>query len=347
MLTAPAVPEVEINGWPIPESGLPARVVHSTQVAGIATIGELRGWQDSDLLNLHALGKKSLVEIHDFFGMCERLAEGRLAFAHLIELLRTFLDDDEFTVLSSRYGFDLAAPLPSGSSMTLQEIGNRTHRTRERVRQIEESAMQRLESRLCRCALAPWHDYFAGMLDTADGCMACGDLFEHTRRSLFDYSNPCALLFLLCGLNGSRITYRNGFFSLWTAKELDRLPLEIFEWLRRHGGQGQLAEACGHLQKKRPGLREAVRKHAQLLSEHCPDIAVAADGRIFSYDDGMNRFLADVLKRFKGPANYRVIAREANEMLRPASRRGAGFWLKALRAHPEISMRESGRYELG
>jgi len=346
MLTAPAVPEEEISSWPIEESGLPARVVHSTRIAGLSALGDLRAWQDSDLLNLHALGKKSLGQIHEYFGMCDRLAEGRLAFTHLIDLLHAFLDDDEFTVLSFRYGFDLAAPLPSGSSMTLQAIGNRMHRTRERIRQIEETAMRRLESRLCRCSLVPWHDYFTGMLETADGCMACGDLFEHTRRSLFDYSNPCALLLLLCGLSGARITYRNGFFSLWSAEDLDRVPPEILAWLRQHDGRGRLAEICEHLEKAGLGSRDSIRKHAQLMAEHCADIVVAADGRIYSADGGISHFLADVLKKFKGPVNYRVIAREANELLRPASRRGAGFWLKALRSHPGIRMRESGRYEL-
>lgn len=346
MLNAPAVSEDVINGWPIAESGLPARVVHSTEAAGLNTVGELRSWQDGDLLNLHALGKKSLDKIHDFFRACERLAEGRLSFAHFMELLHTFLDEEEFSVLSSRYGFDLAAPLPSGKCMTLQQIGNRMHCTRERVRQIEESAMQRIESLLCRCALAPWHDYFAGMLETADECMTCAELFDHTRRSLLDYCNPSSILLLLTRLSGSKIAYRDGFFSLWPAERLDSIAPAIVKWLNSLGGSAALGDACEYILKLAGGNPAAVRKHVQLIAELSPEVAVAADGRIFSYSQGINQFLSSLMEKLKAPANYRVVAREANELLRPASRRGAGFWLKALRSHPGIIAHASGCYKL-
>ncbi|MGD9873446.1 MAG: sigma factor-like helix-turn-helix DNA-binding protein [Kiritimatiellia bacterium] len=346
MLTAPAVSESTINSWPIEESGLPARVVHSTQVAGLSTVGELRLWQDSDLLNLHALGKTSLVKIHDFFGLCERLAEGRLSFAHFMELLHAFLDHDEFSVLSYRYGFDLAAPLPSSQCMTLQQIGNRMHRTRERIRQIEESAMQRLDSHLCRSSLVPWHDYFTGMLETADECMTCGELFDHTRQSLFDYSNPCSVLLLLSSLRDSKITYRGGFFSLWPENRLDGIAPSILKWLDGHKGSGTLTAACEHVLQSQGVQPGPGRKHVQLISEHCPDIAVTVNGRIFNYGKGVNFFLRDVMKTINGTAHYRTVAQEADGLLRPASRKGAGFWLKALRSHPGIVMRESGHYEL-
>ncbi len=48
------------------------------------------------------------------------------------------LDEKEATVLKLRFGLDDDRPL------TLQEIGDRLHLTRERIRQIEQTAMTKL-----------------------------------------------------------------------------------------------------------------------------------------------------------------------------------------------------------
>ncbi|MGD1010481.1 MAG: RNA polymerase sigma factor RpoD/SigA [Candidatus Aminicenantales bacterium] len=57
---------------------------------------------------------------------------------HQIREMLAVLDEKEETVLKLRFGLDDDRP------MTLQEIGDRLHLTRERIRQIEQKAMRKL-----------------------------------------------------------------------------------------------------------------------------------------------------------------------------------------------------------
>jgi RNA polymerase primary sigma factor len=57
---------------------------------------------------------------------------------HQIRDMLSVLDEKEATVLKLRFGLDDDRP------MTLQEIGDRLHLTRERIRQIEQKAMRKL-----------------------------------------------------------------------------------------------------------------------------------------------------------------------------------------------------------
>jgi RNA polymerase primary sigma factor len=58
--------------------------------------------------------------------------------AELIERLLNAIDDRDATILRMRYG------LENGDPMTLKEIGEKIHLSRERVRQIENEALKKL-----------------------------------------------------------------------------------------------------------------------------------------------------------------------------------------------------------
>jgi RNA polymerase primary sigma factor len=60
------------------------------------------------------------------------------AAKHQIREMLAVLDEKEATVIKLRFGLDDDRP------MTLQEIGDRLHLTRERIRQIEQKAMRKL-----------------------------------------------------------------------------------------------------------------------------------------------------------------------------------------------------------
>jgi RNA polymerase primary sigma factor len=62
----------------------------------------------------------------------------KAAAQHQIREMLAVLDEKEATVLKLRFGLDDDRP------MTLQEIGDRLHLTRERIRQIEQKAMRKL-----------------------------------------------------------------------------------------------------------------------------------------------------------------------------------------------------------
>ena len=158
-----------IDAWPVDESGLPVRVVNSVLTAGVTTVGQLRAQSDQDLLALRSLGRISLGHIRSFFKLCGQIEQGKQSFNSIRELLPLFLDAPEMKVVTARYGFELEEPTASRNCATLQEIGDAEHKTRERVRQVQETAMQKLRSRLATVCLEPFYIFFAEFIGGARG----------------------------------------------------------------------------------------------------------------------------------------------------------------------------------
>lgn len=69
-----------IDNWPIPKSGLSARVVHCLEQTGVKDIGQLRGWGDQQLLNLTNFGATSLQNVRWFFNWTRRLEPATAKF---------------------------------------------------------------------------------------------------------------------------------------------------------------------------------------------------------------------------------------------------------------------------
>src|SRR4029077_12380708 len=96
-------------------------------------------------------GATSLENVHWFFSWTRRLEAGNGQVPTFRALLREFLNSQEVFVIEQRYG--LTDPLfrPHMKRRTLQDIARmRIRVTRERVRQIEESAIAALRSNLAR-----------------------------------------------------------------------------------------------------------------------------------------------------------------------------------------------------
>jgi hypothetical protein len=145
-----------IDAWSVPTSGLAARPVTCLSRAGIATIGDLRGWAPERLLDLPAFGPESWRNVQWFFTWTDRLEAGTAQVPDFRAWLREFLTPRQLHVLEQRYG--LTDPLfrPWMKRETLREIGGerRGGISRERVRQIEAEGLARLGTHLAQ-ALVP------------------------------------------------------------------------------------------------------------------------------------------------------------------------------------------------
>ena len=187
-----------IDDWPIAKSGLSARVVHCLQQTGVKNIGELRGWNDPQLLNLANFGATSLENVRWFFNWTRRLEAGNGHVSGFRALLREFLNTQEVFVIEQRYG--LTDPLfrPHMKRRTLQEIARmRIRVTRERVRQIEESAIATLRSHLARAVGETQEIYWANRI-LAGGCVVTtAELNEWADDPLLGGYLPWGALLLL------------------------------------------------------------------------------------------------------------------------------------------------------
>ena len=197
MLQVKPVSRDVIDSWPVTGSGLPVRVVNSVAPANVERIGKLRGWSDHDLLALRSLGRISLTNIRSFFKLCGQIEQGKQTFQNIREVFDIFLDNAELKVLTARYGFERQDLAASRSWATLQEIGNAEHKTRERIRQIQETATDQLSSLLATVCLQPFNDYFISYVDKLGRVATCADLAPLQNDPVLSGYNVCSILLRL------------------------------------------------------------------------------------------------------------------------------------------------------
>ena len=65
----------------------------------------------------------------------------------LLQIIKTILSPKEEKIIKLRYGFE------TGSSMTLAEVGKKYGITRERIRQVEKQALEKIRKKLARMNL--------------------------------------------------------------------------------------------------------------------------------------------------------------------------------------------------
>ena len=346
MLHVTPVVRETIDAWPVDGSGLPVRVVNSVLSAGVTTVGRLSAQSDQDLLALRSLGRISLGHIRSFFKLCAQIEQGKQSFNSIRELLPLFLDGPEMKVVTARYGLELEELAAAKTCATLQEFGDAEHKTRERVRQIQETAMQKLRSRLAAVCLEPFYIFFADLLVARGTSVTCTDIAALKNESPAGGYNICGVLMLLSDLHPERIIFYSDFFSTLSEQTIRTMESQAIELLNRAAKPIQLDEILKSTAM--PSLSDEEQKR-QLLScilEHCVLVAATLDHRYFTYERGTQAFLAEVLKGLERPIHYRKVTDAFNDRLKPLSRKGAGFILEALNAAPLCTRVDRGIYDL-
>jgi hypothetical protein len=335
----------DVNAWPLAEAGLPARVVNRCAEAGLRTLGELRALSADALGRVRGLEAKSLARTREFLALCDEVEAGRSPLPTLDLVLQRFLKPAERDVLTARYG--LAAPpdgVPPGR-VTLQRLGSGLRLTRERVRQIERSAVRRLSTRLAQACLAPVIEPLLSLLDSRGGI--AGETEANTVRSpAAGERRPSAVLHLLADCGGS-IRLHNGLFTTLQPAVLQEAERRALGALADSGTpcspDRMAAAVAGALPA---GEVERARRIADCAVERLPGVSRTADGAFFLTSGGASLVLRDVLRHMGGQGRAGEIRAEYNRRMRPGSRRGVGFVLKALRTDPGFRALEGGVYGL-
>lgn len=347
MLEVQAVSRSTIDAWSVAESGLPVRVVNSTRTAQVETIGQLRRWSDADLLRLRSLGRISVEHIHFFFRLCGQIEQGQQRFQSIQDIFDIFLDKPEQFVIGARYGLSREAMKASRNCMTLQEIGNSQQKTRERVRQIEEAAKMRLQSRLAKVCLRPFVQYGTAFIAGLGDAAAASDLAPLRSNVVMGGHNPCGIFLLLHDVDPTGITYRHNFFSSLPAAALEAIEKAA---LQRLGRETKLLPLQQLLQAVADQLDPLHLAHPErvvgVVLDHIDDVGSTIKNRYFLFERGMSAFLVELLRNMDRPAHYRAVTNQYNAMVKPSSRKGAGFILDALNTCPACVRVERGMYDL-
>jgi len=145
----------------VSELRLPSRVSAALEGRGIRTVGQLVGTSCHLLLGTDNFGSVSLKATQDAVLVFLHQRNGLVAIEEPLELssfeqirdavlTRCIVEERPCEVLRRRIGLD------SGQPVTLEQIAQEFGLTRERIRQIEQSAIQSLRTSPCRRLLAPF-----------------------------------------------------------------------------------------------------------------------------------------------------------------------------------------------
>jgi hypothetical protein len=336
-----------VDDWPVKGSGLSARVVHCLEEAGVQNIGRLRGWSDQQLLSLTNFGTTSLENIRWFFNWTRRLEAGNGRIANLRALLREFLNAQEVFVIEQRYG--LTDPLfrPQMKRRTLQEIARlRVRVTRERVRQVEESAIATLRAHLARAVAENLEVYWANRI-LSGGCVVVtsAELSAWAHDPSLGGYQPWGSL-LLVSETLERITFRYDYFSVLPIPILNQVEKQILQLL--HASKepvpferilASVSDELGFLNGQRPRL-------VTVLLDHHPEICATVDRRYFLPTVGTPIVIVDILRNRQQPVHFHELTRLYNERMQPHSRKGTGYILRVLNLMPEAQRVTRAVYQL-
>ena len=335
-----------IDDWPVPESGLSARVVHCLDQAGVRTIGQLRNWGDKELLNLTNFGSTSLDNIRWFFGWARRLEAGNGHIPSFWALLREFLNQQEVFVVEHRFG--LTDPLfrPHMKRRTLQEIAEMHIRvTRERVRQVEESAIQALRSRLARAVAESQEIYWANRIQSCGCVVTSAEVSEWAGDAMLGGYQPWGAL-LLSSETLERVTFRYDYFSVLPDHVLNQVEKQILQLLHNTKEPVPFEKILASVSDELSFLNGQRPRLVTVLLDHHPEISGTIDRRYFLPLLGAPLVLVDILRDRHEPVHFHELTRLYNERMLPHSRKGTGYILRVLNLMPEARRVARAVYEL-
>lgn len=334
-----------MDQWPLADSGFSARVVNAASAAGLTTVGDVLHAPDGFLLDLRSIGIRSIEEIHFFRQLADDIASGRKVFITLQEVFDLFLDDEEMTVLEKRVGLRRADMDVSGNHMTLQEIGNEMQRTRERVRQVEEVARTKINSRMARLCLSPFYLYVRSFIEKCGGVVTCGDLSDLDGQAWLTGYNPCAVLLLLHQLNPARLAMRHMIFTTRDSMETQAVEHHAVAALRDAGHPLSLADIQQFIHQQNNTLSGWSEQALKRLLDAIPGLLATQD-ELYALEDQADYVIRRVMEQESLPAHYRVITKAFNNAVLSNHQKGSGFTLKILNTSPLFIKTGRGTYDL-
>lgn len=343
-LPVPAVPWALIEAWPIETAGLPRRIATRARQRGYRTVGELRRIPEDEILQWRSVGTTSVQKLHNFFTLCEAISRGQAVLANVHEALALFLDEDQLAVLTARY--NLRVPFqPEARLTTLQEIGRLTNRTRERIRQVEEAAFEKLRTNLARTCLEPFYTYFRSILTGLHGTAECSQIAAAADPSLFGDYDPCAVLTLFCALRPGVFSRWHSIFSLLDLSVLAGIEQQLVQILAASPEPLPEKELVERFARSTPTPPPQTIHAAPLVARASRKIKTTIDQHHLLVQH-LPHLIAQRMQYMTLPAHFRDITRAINDILIPSSRIGAGMVLRFLNSRAMFFRTDRGLYSL-
>jgi hypothetical protein len=341
----PQLARETIDDWSVAQAGLSMRVVHCLHQDGVTTVRQLRARTEKQLLSLSNFGPISLENVRRFFRWTARLQAGNGDLPDFRGLLHEFLDPQEIFVIEQRYG--LTDPLfrPHMKRCTLREIGEKRRVTRERMRQVEESALATLRSHLIRAVAAHQEIHWVNRISSRGGLVSFTELSEWANDARLGGYRPWGVLLLLSEALQT-LTCRHDYFTIVTDRSLDQLEGRVLQLLQEANEPLNLEKIFTHVADALAGVNVPRQQLLMMLLDHHPQINGTLDHRYFLPKRVAPRMLMDILRGHSGPMHFHELTRLYNERLLPQSRRGTGYILILLNGMTDVRRISRGQYSL-
>jgi len=275
-----------------------------------------------------------LSEIETYFEYCDQLGRGKDCFDSVYDLLKHFLNESELMVISKRYGIERREPGASRNYFTLQAIANGRDLTRERVRQIQDQALEKLSSHLVSAFLAPFCEKIGARIESVGGVLACESVYNWS-VPIFKRLNPCATTLLLSDVEGCGFLYKHGVFTCWSEQKLDDLHARLIrklESLKQPLPLGQIHDTLAETEI-----------FAMLRS--LDDLLITADGRVIYSVGSLENFIYEVVGDDPQPFHYKKLREWLNDKLDARTQKGHGYYLHKLLAMKSFERKGFGIYD--
>jgi hypothetical protein len=303
-------------------------------------VGELRAMDDTQLGSLRSIGRSSVQEIHHYAGRCAALEAGKQHFFRLQEVFDLLLNGEEMEVLRGRYGFMRRDGRIDTKYMTLQEIGNQFRLTRERIRQVEHSALSQLRSRLGQAYLAPFYKYLIAFIQHQDGVASADEVAQLKDQFWIGEDDPGAVMLLLHDVDARHYTWHRGLFSTLGADELDAIESRAIDFIRQTPGPVHVDAIVAALTTMGPAAITRLLQQSDV-------VIMTRDHRCLIEASGADAFLAELAATSSETSlHYRDLTRRYNERVWTHSARGSGFILRILNQSSRFEKQGRGQYTL-
>jgi hypothetical protein len=229
---------------------------------------------------------------------------------------------------------------------TLQEIARmRIRVTRERVRQIEESAIAALRSNVARAVAESLEIYWVDCILSGSCVVTAAELGKWADDPMLGGYQPWGIL-LLMSETLERITFRYDYFSILPGPVLNHVEKQILQILGSARVPipfekilASVSDELSFLNGQRPRL-------VTVLLDHHPEISGTVDRRYFLPLVGAPLVIADILRDRQEPLHFHELTRLYNERMQPHSRKGTGYILRILNLMPDARRVSRAVYQL-
>lgn len=279
MIRVQALERARIDEWPLDQAGLPVRLRPGCRRKGYRRIGDIRGLGDREFLALRGVGLHTVRAWREYLEAADRLERGEMEYRNLPEVFGRFVPSPGLDVLVRCYGLLRRDAKISRRFYTLQEIGDEKGVTRERIRQMEEVAMERLRSCLVQACLDPVYVQFGDFLRARSRVALPEDVSEMDASGVCGEYSPPSVMLLLGDLRKNTWWHHRGYLTSLRPRQALSLEEQLVRHLREIGRPAGIGEMASRMNRE-PVCREAADpvRLLRVFLKWCPGVRISPDG---------------------------------------------------------------------